>query len=85
MMRKPPNVLAQTALRPHQPIQARPREGGTGPSVYDDDEDDDGDDDDDQDDDGDDDDDQDDDDESQLMMPTWQSVTSTVRKTQDSR
>ena len=75
MLRKPPNVLAQTALRTHQPIQARPREGGTGPSVYDDEEDDD----------GDDDDDQDDDDESQLMMPTLQSVTSTVRKTQDSR
>ena len=46
------------------------REGGTGPSVYDE-----------EDDDGDDDDDQDDDDKSSLMMPTWQSVTSTVRKT----
>ena len=75
MLRKPPNVPAQTALRPHKPIQARPWEGGTGPSVYDDEEEDD----------GDDDDDQDDDDESQLMMLTWQSVTSTVRKTQDSR
>ena len=38
-------------------------------------------DDDEEDDDGDDDDDQGDDDESSLMMPTWQSVTSTVRKT----